>query len=84
MTDTHDDFERHFKPTIRQQKRHMNGDYRDPDIQAKWLGWQAAQGACIQEVWEAMRGGKAPSKADVIGILQDWHAIVTRADEYPD
>lgn len=49
MTTTREDFEKHFRPTIRQQKRHTTGDYRDPDIQAKWVGWQAGRAATIEE-----------------------------------
>lgn len=42
--DTRADFEAHFALCSRQAWQHRDGSYKDPLVQASWLGWQAAKG----------------------------------------
>lgn len=49
MTDTREQFEAHFDLTERQLKRDNYGDYTDPYVQHRWVGWQRAMAVSAKD-----------------------------------
>lgn len=73
MTDTREQFERHFKLNFRQKARNKDGIYRDPLTRAGWDGWlareQLVQGAAPDE------GDLATyTRADLVAYIRELEA----------
>lgn len=78
MTDTREQFEQHFKLTIRQKARNKLGIYSDPLTRAGWDGWQA------REQFLTVQEPKPAAKAERLAELQREIADLMAYDEHTD